>query len=509
MKRKGLVILLTALLSLSATLGSCNGKEDETSSADTTSSVVEESIAESVEESSDIESSEDISESSDTESSEETSESSDIESGEDTSESSDIESSEEASESSAFESSEEIESTVTESSEESSEAENSEDLPAETEYAVTVKAPDGTPCTSGVVVKFMQDGEQVAMQVPNANGIAAKILPTGEYTVELAFTGEEFYYDQTDLALSGTNSDLTVELCNNLDGEAFTLYVAGDEFNAYDVTTGQTVISLTAGMNYFVFTPTVAGTYDFRPSVDNANIGYHGSPHFVQSANIGEVINNTLTLSVSASGISTSGAGTTQFVLGINAEEDIELCVLSIIRTGDAQPTISDMPWDIYETSVSLAPYTVPAGANLVNFDLKADTAYNLVFNDDDGFYHLNTADGPLVMVWLTEDPTYMACFNTILDRSDVNRYFFDEEGNCTRKENYTNCLLEYIDCADEEKGVYPLTKDLEYIIKQRGEYVGWWDSTSNGYIFVDRNGNPDLSINPENAWLFMCCYLA
>jgi len=101
-----------------------------------------------------------------------------------------------------------------------------------------------------------------------------------------------------------------------------------------------------------------------------------------------------------------------------------------------------------------------------------------------------------------------MACFNTILDRSGVSRYFFDENGNCTKKENYSNCLLEYIECADEEKGVYPLTKDLEYIIKQRGEYVGWWDSTSNGYIFVDRNGNPDLNINTENAWLFMCCYL-
>ncbi|MBE6678117.1 MAG: hypothetical protein E7597_04915 [Ruminococcaceae bacterium] len=504
MKRKGLIIMLAAFISLSATLSGCGNKEEESSSADKTSSAVEESIFESMEESSAEDSTEETTESLDGESSEETSESSDMESSGETTESSDTE----TSEISDIESSEESESTVAESSEESAVTESSEELPAETEYAVTVKAPDGTPCTSGIVVKFMQNGEQVAMQVPNSNGIAAKTLPTGEYTVELAFTGEEFYYEQSDLTLSGTDSALTVELCNSLNGEAFTLYVAGNEFNAYDIPVGQTAISLTAGMNYFVFTPTVAGTYDFKPSVDNAIIGYYGGPHFVQSSNIGEVINNTLTLSVSASGISTTGAGTTQFVLGIEADEDIDLCVLSIVRTGDAQLTIADMPWDIYETSVSLAPYTVPAGASLVNFDLKADTAYNLVFNDDDGFYHLNTADGPLVMVWLTVDPAYMACFNTILDRSGVSRYFFDENGNCTKKENYSNCLLEYIECADEEKGVYPLTKDLEYIIKQRGEYVGWWDSTSNGYIFVDRNGNPDLNINTENAWLFMCCYL-
>ncbi|MBR5279236.1 MAG: hypothetical protein IKU23_08285, partial [Clostridia bacterium] len=122
-------------------------------------------------------------------------------------------------------------------------------------------------------------------------------------------------------------------------------------------------------------------------------------------------------------------------------------------------------------------------------------------------FYHLNSADGPIVLVRLTEDSDYIACFYNILDRSGVSRYFYDNDGNFTKKVSYDKCLLEYIDCADETEGVYPLTEDLKHIIQNRGEYVGWWNPQSSGYIFKDERGINDLSINTEIAWLLMCCY--
>jgi hypothetical protein len=87
-------------------------------------------------------------------------------------------------------------------------------------------------------------------------------------------------------------------------------------------------------------------------------------------------------------------------------------------------------------------------------------------------------------------------------------KYFFDKDGKLEKKESYSECLLEYIKYVDEEEGVYPLDKDLEYIIKQRGEYVGWWDSENSGYIFKEANGEIIPGINPEIAWLLMCCYI-
>ena len=111
------------------------------------------------------------------------------------------------------------------------------------------------------------------------------------------------------------------------------------------------------------------------------------------------------------------------------------------------------------------------------------------------------------MLVRLAKDCKYIACFKTMLDRSGVSKYFFDDEKNFIKKESYSECLLEYIEYVDEDNGVYPLTKDLKYIIEQRGEYVGWWNPEGNGYMFKDDSGNNLTNINNEIAWLFMCCY--
>ena len=132
---------------------------------------------------------------------------------------------------------------------------------------------------------------------------------------------------------------------------------------------------------------------------------------------------------------------------------------------------------------------------------------YNLILGSD-GFYHLGSAEGPVVLVRLGKDSKYLACFQTILDNSGVSRYFFHEDGSFIKKVSYSECLLEYIANMDEETGVYPLTEDLKHIIQQRGEYVGWFDTNSSLYLFEDANGVPIPGVNPEISWLFMCCYL-
>ena len=71
--------------------------------------------------------------------------------------------------------------------------------------------------------------------------------------------------------------------------------------------------------------------------------------------------------------------------------------------------------------------YALPAGATLGEFDLKAED-YTLVLNEQDGFYHLNAADGPLVLMRLGQKSEYLDSFKTILERSGVVKYFFDEE---------------------------------------------------------------------------------
>lgn len=387
-----------------------------------------------------------------------------------------------------------------------------ENASGEITYRVTVADAMGNPYTSGVIVRFMKDGEQAAMQPVDASGAAAKDLPKGEYTVELMFTGDEseYHYEKDGLVLTASQPELTVTLNYTVSQAPVTLYVQGSEEQAYSVGDGSTYVELTPGKrNYFLYTPTVAGSYSFSCDQAGAAIGSYGAPHFVQEHNNAEVTDNAFSMSFRASMIGQGDTGTTVVVIGIDADENTSGCVLTIQRTGEPEWSVEDEPWYVYEPTVELSDYVLPAGSNIGEFDLTAGTdAYDLVLGSD-GFYHLDSEDGPLVLVYLTKDPKYLPCFKNILDRSGVNRYFYDENGEFLKKETYDQCLLTYIEYADEDSGLYPLTEDLKYIIQQRGEYSGWWDIDGYNYLFVDDAQNPVPGINAEIAWLFMCCYIA
>lgn len=375
-------------------------------------------------------------------------------------------------------------------------------------YKVTVKDVLGNVYGSDVLVLFMKNGEQVAMQVCDDNGVATKTLAAGEYDIQLKFTDKDktYYYEQEGLIVTAKKQELSVVLSYAMGENKQTLTVGGDEYDGYHVSTGCTYVELTKDdRSYFLFTPTEAGTYEFSVADGaDASIGYYGAPHFVQSNNAAEMEDGKFTISIKDEMIGKNDTGTTVIVIGIDGK--VKNCILGIERIGEPKYSIEDEPWIEYKTSLVLEQYTLPEGTTLTNFDITKDS-YQLVFNESDGYYHMNSEDGPLVYVYLTKDPAYLPCFKNILDRSGVVKYFFQEDGTFVKRENYSDCLLQYIEVADEKTGVYPLTEDLKYIILQRGEYVGWWDTQSPDFIFKDANGNPVAGLNPDIAWLFMCCY--
>ena len=347
------------------------------------------------------------------------------------------------------------------------------------------------------------------------SGVATKELDKGNYTVELMFTdGEDgYHYNKEGLTLSAGKTELTIELAKKPLGDGQTLYAAGKDSTAYAVSTGCTYVTLEAGKrNYFLFTPTEAGTYEFSVPGSTAAIGYYGAPHFVQENSAAEVKDNKFTQSIRADMIGSGDAsGTSVFVIGLDANENTTAATLAIRRTGDPAWSVADETWTIYEAKTQPKAYTLPAGAKLTAFDLTAPT-YNLVLNEKDGYYHLNTADGPLVVMSLGEKVQYINCYKEITDHTGVVKYFYDgeelTEDSFIRKESYTECLLKYIECMDEDKGVYPLTEDLKYIVQQHGDHQGWWDESKPNYIFVDENGVKVTDINKDNAWLLMCYYV-
>lgn len=381
-----------------------------------------------------------------------------------------------------------------------------ETVSADAAYKVSVVDAVGNPYTKDIAVKFLQDGKQVAMQLVNESGVAEKTMIRGDYTVELQFTGSnvQYYYDSSDLALTADKTELEVVVSLMLGEDFYPLFAGEQEHNAYYVTVGCTNVGLSQeGRSYFIFAPKQSGTYEFSLVGSDAALGYYGGIHFVQETSAIDVVDNKFTLSVSEGNLGSA------YVIGIDAGEGD--AILSIQRIGDAQWTIEQEPWTVYEPTVEITPYTLPAGTKLNKFDLKATTdTYNLVFNEADGFYHLDSADGPLVLVQIgiTEAETdYLPPFEKIMEDSSVRRYFFDENGEFVKKEEYYECLQQYIDNCDENSGLYPLTEDLKYIIQQAGIQAGWWDVEGHGYLFVDSEGMKIPGINSEIAWLFMCRY--
>ncbi len=377
-------------------------------------------------------------------------------------------------------------------------------------YKVKIVDAMGNPYTSGVVVKFMNNGTQAGMQIVNGEGVAEKTLPKGDYTVQLQFTDSDitYTYDESKLSFPSGKTELEIQVNLGLGGESQNLFVNDRDYEAFPVKTGCTAFTLNSEkMTYFLFAPEEAGTYEFSLAGSDAAIGYYGAPHFVQSASAAEVVDNKFTMSIRQDMIGTGDTGTTVLVLGVAAGEgEAALC---IVRTGDPEWTEADEPWTVYEATGPMTPY-VHNGGELNNFDLTA-ADYTLVLGDD-GYYHKDTATGPLVLVRLGEKSggsEYLDDFQTILDHSSINKYFYDESGNFVKKEKYDDCLLKYFEVMDEATGLYPLTEDLKYIIQSRGDYAGWFDVNEGLYLFKDQNGNKIPGINSDIAWLFICCYAA
>lgn len=381
-------------------------------------------------------------------------------------------------------------------------------------YQVTVVDAQGNPCTTGVIVKFMQNGNQVAMQPVNENGVAAKELAKGNYDVELVFTNEETNAHYEPAVLTADMTALTITLMNSVGSDSRTISAESPvtnefkEYNVYLVSAGSTFVTVEPNdRNYFLFTPTEAGTYKFSVNKGDLALGYYGAPHFVQRESAAEVTDNSFTISVSESMIGTEAGGTSAYVIGIDGLDAATDCVLTIERVGDPEWNVSDEPWTEYQTTHTPTPYTLSLGAgqSLTYVDITGSAENNqIVFNEADGFYHFGKADGPVVLVHLGEGAPYVSLQVVIqgdglAGGAPIREYFFDENGDFIKKEDYTNILTTYFENMDQDHGVYPLNDDLIYIIQNGCN--GWWDKDSPDFILE--------GCNSEIGWMFALCYVA
>jgi len=368
------------------------------------------------------------------------------------------------------------------------------DDPNKISYTVTVTDYNGK-AMKNVAVKFMQNGELLAMSTTNSSGKATAKLAKGSYKVELAFASGKYYYNDKKATLSASKTTVNVLVAQAASGKSETLYVG----EAYFISQGGTYVEMQSNIvNYFLFEPAQSGMYSFTTSDPSAIISYWGSnTNFIQDLTENtDYKNNIFTLNIK------EGALGGSFVIGVTGADS---CIIEIVRTGDAVLDETDFPWDVYVPKKAPSKYklTMPAGKSLVYVDITKKTSdYKIVYNSNDGYYHFNNANGPVVLVNLGADAPYFPT-KTALETGPIRVYLYDDKGNFVKKEEYTDCMNSYVSCIDETYGVYPLTDDLIYVIQQRGNFAGWWDPNGTDFLFGDLTG-----INSEIAWMFLLCYV-
>ena len=140
-----------------------------------------------------------------------------------------------------------------------------------------------------------------------------------------------------------------------------------------------------------------------------------------------------------------------------------------------------------------------------------ADLSMKAVYNETDGYYHLNSADGPILFIDLTSSSQFVASIQVICGYQRMGAYIYDMNGNITEKRSYNELFFQYGMPETAEEAVdspirVPLTAKLAEAVQSFGERNGWW---SEGEANIFTSAMMGAPYNQEYAWLLYCGYFA
>lgn len=408
-------------------------------------------------------------------------------------------------------------------------------------YEVTVVNGNGEPVTSGVYVTWQGAGKVETRLINNASGTAAATLPAGTYSIVLTLTGDykNYHYDASTAVATADQPIVTVQIAEPIPETAIQTEFDADSGTLVtrDVAMGATYVTLNSSqVNYAVvdgkaycfyrFLITEEGKYAFT-TTNGAPISNWGTNiNFLQDRSTEEErLANAFTVEIKENNFSDE-VHELQLILAVEVTESHTGTILQVKDAGDAEYTYLDAPDVIFEgTQTPEVAYEdgKPVAITENIFKLKTDgktLTYVDMLNDKpvkgkDGYYHLNSEDGPILYVNLGADAPYIS-MGTMVGAigqfgTSFRKIFFNEDGTpqinpdgTYHKEDYTGAMVAYALHADPTTGTYPLTDDLIYMIQHGGEFKGWYTPGSGTYLFEEK----DIQVDPALIWMFAVCYL-
>ena len=234
-----------------------------------------------------------------------------------------------------------------------------------------------------------------------------------------------------------------------------------------------TIVSL------FEFTPAEPGVYTF--TVENGDIAIYG---FSAWNLITEGENGVVEYTVTAA--------EQTLLVGITA--DAASVTLKVEKTGDYTPEEA-IEYETYEPTDDLVEdFEEPA--DLENIDITVEQ--NVILGDD-GYYHLGTANGPIIYVNLNNDQFTLALLYDAGAPITMRGIYVDEDG-VAHYYDFMSMITSLYYSYSLENDYHPLNTDLMIFLKAYGTSQGWYNPNTSGFETIT-----DGEFEEESAWLASC----
>jgi len=384
-------------------------------------------------------------------------------------------------------------------------------------YGIWIVDGLGNP-VSNVFIKLLKDGEQVKLLAYKGEFLSLDIEPgTYELELDLSQTGKEYTYDKSLCTLTVEKRSTAIKLMDTVPEEKASIFVGAPiskDYDAYYLGEGSYNLTLTPNdYTFFIFSSKKSAIYTITyECASELAVSYHGGVFFVQGTDLSGLSSdfskyeNGLSFSVYDSNV---GA---DYVFAIRSESATS-CTVNIKNSGEPGTRLSEEPWTPYledDAKVKEQLAQKPSGTYTV-IDLT-DLTLSAVFNEKDGYYHLNSKDGPIIFIDLTSACPYISSIQTICGNQRMGTYLYDVNGKIIEKRSYNELFHQYgmptsADEAVSEPIRVPLTEKLAEAIKAFGDKNSWWAEGSELNIFTKV-----LMTAPYNrnfAWLLFCGYYA
>lgn len=177
--------------------------------------------------------------------------------------------------------------------------------------------------------------------------------------------------------------------------------------------------------------------------------------------------------------------------------------------TGAPAGSVNIFAW--FEPAAVEAPTTGPETVTYVNAAIptgyvaaEGDTttwvditeAHTAVLGSD-GYYHLDSENGDIIIVKMTADNPYGVNLPGVVAEGRMKIPVRNESGSIASYYDTVAATKAYIDAANDDGWVY-LTSDLIYIFQGYGAAQGWYMSGISFYL-------GDVDFDPDTAWMLSC----